>query len=243
MRLALITLAAGSALATAAFAQEPAATPAPMMAPAAPAADPMAPPAAPMAPAADPMAPAMAAPAADPMAAPAAPAAPPEQVLAPLATDPLGLTIVDTMEKICKPIAQGTGTLEDLAKANGYTLRRRVWTRVVAAPVQIVLQPTSTANPTTCTLTINHAKGDFQNLVNGLHAWASRQTPVLQLRPPYSYEDQVAKVKRTTVGWEAPSQTSPTGMTGLAFTQLERLNGRDIVRGMDQSELLYQIRP
>lgn len=227
MRLALLTLAASSAIATAAFAQEPA--PAAPMTPAAPA------------PAADPMAAPAPAPAAEPAAA--APAAPPEQVLAPLATDPLGLTIVDTMEKVCKPIAQGTGKLDALAKADGYALKRKLWTKQVDATSTIILQPTSTANPTTCTLTINHAKGGFQEMVNGLHAWASRQSPVLQLRPPYSYEDQLNKVKRTTVGWEAPSQTSTTGMTGLAFTELKRFDGRDIVKNLDQSELLYQIRP
>lgn len=228
MRLALLTLAASSAIATAAFAQEPA--PAAPMTPAAPA------------PAADPMA--APAPAADPAAAaPAAPPAEPAQVLAPLATDPLGLTIVDTMEKVCKPIAQGTGKLDALAKADGYALKRKLWTKQIDATSTIILQPTSTANPTTCTLTINHAKGGFQDMVNGLHAWASRQEPVLQLRPPYSYEDQLNKTKRTTVGWEAPSQTSTTGMTGLAFTELKRLDGRDIVKNLDQSELLYQIRP
>ena len=228
MRLALLTLAASSAIATAAFAQEPA--PAAPMTPAAPA------------PAADPMAAPAPAPAADPAAA-AAPPAEPAQVLAPLATDPLGLAIVDTMEKVCKPIAQGTGKLDALAKADGYAMKRKLWTKQIDATSTIMLQPTSTANPTTCTLTINHAKGGFQDMVNGLHAWASRQAPVLQLRPPYSYEDQVNKMKRTTVGWEAPSQTSTTGMTGLAFTELKRLNGRDIVKNADQSELLYQIRP
>lgn len=226
MRLALLTLAAGSAIATAAFAQEPA--PAAPMTPAAPA------------PAADPMAAPAPAPAADPAAA--APAEP-AQVLAPLATDPLGLTIVDTMEKVCKPIAQGAGKLDALAKADGYALKRKLWTKQVDATSTIILQPTSTANPTTCTLTINHAKGGFQEMVNGLHAWASRQEPVLQLRPPYSYEDQLNKMKRTTVGWEAPSKTSTTGMTGLAFTELKRFDGRDIVKNLDQSELLYQIRP
>ncbi len=234
MRIALLTLAAGSAIASAAFAQAPAPA-APMGAPRAPAAP---------APAADPMAAPVAAPAADPAAAaPAAPPAEPAQVLAPMATDPLGLTIVDTMEKVCKPIAQGVGKLDVLAKANNYTLRRRLWTKQVDATSSIVLQPTSTANPTTCTLTITHPKGSFQTMVNGLHAWASREQPVLQLRPPYSYQDQVAKVMRTTVGWEAPSPTSTTGMTGLAFTELKRLDGRDIVRNLDQSELLYQIRP
>lgn len=227
MRLALLTLAASSAIATAAFAQEPA--PAAPMTPAAPA------------PAADPMATPTPAPAAEPAAA--APPAEPAQVLAPLATDPLGLTIVDTMEKVCKPIAQGTGKLDALAKADGYALKRKLWTKQVDATSTIILQPTSTANPTTCTLTINHPKGGFQEMVNGLHAWASRQEPVLQLRPPYSYEDQLNKVKRTTVGWEAPSQTSTTGMTGLAFTELKRFDGRDIVKNLDQSELLYQIRP
>jgi hypothetical protein len=160
-----------------------------------------------------------------------------------MATDPLGLQIVDTMEKVCKPVAQGAGKLDALAKADGYALKRKLWTKQVDATSILTLQPTSTANPTTCTLMITHAKGGFQGMVNGLHAWASREAPVLQLRPPYSYEDQVAKVKRTTVGWEAPSQTSTTGMTGLAFTELKRLDGRDIVKNADQSELLYQIRP
>jgi hypothetical protein len=221
MRLALLTLAAGSAIATAALAQE--AAQAPVAAPAEAAAP---------APAADPAA-----------AAPAAAPAEPAQVLAPLPTDPLGVAILDTMEKVCKPIAQGAGKLDDLAKADGYALKRRLWTKSIGGPVQLVLQPTSTANPTTCTVTITTNKGEFQTLVNGLHAWASRETPVLQLRPPYSYEDQLNKVKRTTVGWEAPSQTSTTGMTGLAFTELKRLDGRDIVRNADQAELLYQIRP
>ena len=135
------------------------------------------------------------------------------------------------------------GKLDALAKADGYALKRKQWTKQADATSSIVLLPTSTANPTTCTMMITHPKGSFQTMVNGLHAWASREAPVLQLRPPYSYEDQVAKVKRTTVGWEAPSQTSTTGMTGLAFTELKRLDGRDIVKNADQSELLYQIRP
>ncbi len=222
MRLALLALAASSALVSTAFAQDaaPAAAPMPMPAPAP-------------------------ADAAAPAAAPVAEAVPAEapQVLAPLPTDPLGVAILDTMEKVCKPIANGQGKLDDLAKADGYVLKRKMWTKVVAEPAQLVLQPTSTANPTTCTVTINYAKGGFQDLVNGLHAWASREAPVLQLRPPYSYEDQINKVKRTTVGWEAPSQTSTTGMTGLAFTQLARFDGKDLAKNADQSELLYQVRP
>jgi hypothetical protein len=238
MRLALLTLAASAAvLSTAAFAQDPAAAPA---APAAPAAAP-APDAA--APAPDAAAPAAPADAGAPAAAPAAPPAPPPQELAPLPTDPLGLTLIDTLEKICKPIAMGTGKLDDLAKADGFALKRKMWTKAIdTMGTQVVLQPTSVANPTTCTMIIDHPKGGFQNLVNGMHAWASRQDPVMQLRAPYAYDDQIAKVKRTTVGWEAPSVTSPTGMTGMAFTQLARLDGKDIVRNMDESELMFQIR-
>lgn len=222
MRLALLTLAASAVALSSAYAQDAAM-------PAAPAPDMAAPPAT------LPPPPGMAA---------AEIAAPPPQELAPMPTDPLSLTLIDTLEKICKPIAEGGANLDALAKANGYTVRRRVLTRVVAeGGVQIMLQPTSVANPTTCTMLINHPKGEFQNLVNGMHAWASRHDPVMQLRAPYSYEDQVSRLKRTTVGWEAPSVTSPTGMTGMAFTQLERLNGRDIVRNMDQSELMFQKRP
>lgn len=223
MRLALLTLAASAVALSSAFAQEAAA------------------PAAPMAPAAaDPDAPATLPP--PPGMAPAEMAAPPAQELAPMPTDPLSLTMIDTLEKVCKPIAGQTGQLADLAKANGYTLRRRMWTRAVDKTTNIVLQPVSVANPTTCVMTVTHPKGEFQNLVNGMHAWASRQNPVMQLRAPYTYEDQVTRMKRTTVGWEAPSVTSATGMTGMAFTALARLNGRDIVRGADQSELMYQIR-
>lgn len=224
MRFALLALAASTAAFSVAAAQP--AAPAPEAA----------------APAPEAAAPAPAAPA-DPAAAPAAPAAPPEQQLAPLPTDPLGVAILDSMEKVCKPIANRAGKLDDLAKADGYALKKKMWTKQIDATSNLVLQPISTANPTTCTVTVTHAKGSFQGLVNGLHAWASREAPVLQLRAPYSYEDQINKVKRTTVGWEAPSATSATGMTGLAFTQLSRLDGKDLVKGADQSELLYQIRP
>jgi hypothetical protein len=221
MRLALLTLAASAVALSSAYAQDAAmpAAPAPDM----------------TAPATLPPPPGMAA---------AEIAAPPPQELAPMPTDPLALTLIDTLEKICKPISEGGASLDALAKANGYTVRRRVLTRVVAeGGVQVMLQPTSVANPTTCTMLINHPKGEFQNLVNGMHAWASRHDPVMQLRAPYAYDDQVTRTKRTTVGWEAPSVTSPTGMTGMAFTQLSLLNGRDIVRGMDQSELMFQKRP
>ena len=219
MRFALLALAASTAAFSVASAQEAA------QAPAAPAAEAAAP---------------------APAAEAAAPAAPPEQQLAPLPTDPLGLTILDTLDKVCKPIATSTGKQEDVAKAAGFTLQKKLWTKVVdkASGVQIVLVPWSQANPTTCTMTINHAKGGFQGMVNGIHAWASRQDPILQLRAPYSYIDQTSRVpiKRTTVGWEtADISTIPT-KTGMSFTQLERTDGKEIVRGVDQSELMYQIR-
>ena len=236
MRLALLTLAASTVALSAAYAQDPAA---PAM-PAAPAADAAAPAAAPVDPAA-----ASGALAAPPGTAPAdvAPPPPPAQELAPLATDPLGLTIVDTLEKVCKPVATGAAKLDAVAKADGYVLKRKMWTKALdKTGTQITIQPTSTANPTTCVMLVNHPKGQFQTMVNGLHGWASRQDPIMQLRAPYAYDDQVTGMKRTTVGWEAPSVTSTTGMTGMAFTQLAKLKGGDIVRGLDQTELMYQIR-
>ena len=135
-----------------------------------------------------------------------------------LPTDALSLAMIDTLEKVCKPVATGSAKLDAVAKANGFAMKRKLWTKVVDASDTIMLQPTSTANPTTCTMTVDHPKGQFQTLVNGMHAWASRQDPILQLRAPYAYDDQVTGMKRTTVGWEAPSVTSTTGMTGMAFT-------------------------
>ena len=221
MRLTLLTLAASAVVISATHAQEPTAPAAPMAA--APAA-------------------ALAAPEGT-TPAEVAPPPPPEQQLAPLATDPLGLTIIDTMEKDCKPIASSAGKLDDVAKADGYVLKRKMWTKSIDKDgTQIAIQPTSTANPTTCTMLINHPKGQFQSMVNGLHGWASRQDPIMQLRAPYAYDDQISGMKRTTVGWEAATANSATGMTGMAFTQLAKLKGGDIVRGMDQTELMYQIR-
>jgi hypothetical protein len=237
MRLALLTLAVSTVALSSAYAQDatqPAAPAAPAAAaPAAPA--PAAP--APAAPGAAPAAPV------DPAAASAAaPAAPAPQELAPMPTDALSVAMIDTLEKVCKPVASGASKLDPVAKANGFVMKRKLWTKVVDETDTITLQPTSTANPTTCTLTVVHPKGEFQTLVNGMHAWASRQEPVMQLRAPYAYDDQITKIKRTTVGWEAPTPNSTTGMTGMAFTQLARLDGKEIVKGADQSELMYQIR-
>jgi hypothetical protein len=223
MRLALLSLTA-AAVATAAFAQE-------APAPAAPAA------AAPMtAPATDP--------AVAPMAAPAAPAAevpppppPPPQDLTPLPTDPLGVAIVDTIEKVCVPAVAG-GDLAKIAKANGFAMKKKLWTKALAEkPYQIVVQPMSTANPTTCKLTIDLPIDASQGLVTGLHGWASHHDPILQLRSPYSMD--YPGVKRTTVSWET---TVAGPFTGMSFASMKKTNGQPLLKNADQAELLYQTR-
>jgi len=226
MRLALLSLTA-AAVATAAFAQE---------APA-PAAPPMA---------APPMAAPMTAPATDPMAAPAAPAAapvaeappaPPPQELTPLPTDPLGVAIVDTIEKVCVPAVAG-GDLAKIAKANGFAMKKKLWTKALAEkPYQIVVQPMSTANPTTCKLTIDLPIDASQGVVTGLHGWASHHDPVLQLRSPYSMD--YPGVKRTTVSWET---TVAGPFTGMSFASMKKTNGQPLLKNADQAELLYQTR-
>jgi hypothetical protein len=227
MRLALLSLTA-AAVATVAFAQEapaPAAPPAvaPMTAAPAPA------------PAADPMA--------MPMPAPAAPAAevppppPPPQELAPLPTDPLGIAIIDTIEKVCVPSVAG-GDLAKIAKANGFVMKKKLWTKAMAVkPYQIVVQPKSSANPTTCTLTIDLPIDGAQGLVTGLHGWASRHDPILQLRSPYSMD--YPGVKRTTVSWET---TVAGPFTGMSFASMKKTNGQPLLKAADQAELLYQTR-
>lgn len=234
MRLALLSLTA-AAVATAAFAQD---VPAPAMpTPAAPAADPMAAPA--PAPAADPMAaqPVPAAPAAPVAEAPPPP--PPEQQLAPMPTDPEILAVIDTVEKVCKPAVSG-GNLDQLAKANGFALRRKLWTKAMATkPYQIVVQPKSTANPTVCTLTIDFPIGQGQEFANGLHAWASRQDPIMQSQNVYAVPP-VGKLKRTTLSWE----TKVAGpYTAMSVGLLKTADDKPVLRNADQAELLFQYRP
>jgi hypothetical protein len=231
MRLALLSLTA-AAVATVAFAQE---APAPaMQAPAAPA------------PAADPMAaqPAPAAPA-DQMAAPVAPvaeappAAPPEQQLAPMPTDPEILTVIDAVEKVCKPSVMG-GDLNQLAKANGFAMKRKLWTKAMATkPYQIVVQPKSVANPNVCTLTIDFPIGQGQEYANGLHAWASRQDPIMQSQNVYAVPP-VGKTKRTTLSWE----TKVAGpYTAMSVGLLKTADDKPVLKNADQAELLFQYRP
>ncbi len=226
MRLALLSLTAAT-IATAALAQE---APAPAAPPAA----------------APPMAAPMTAPAADPMAAPAAPAAapvaeappaPPPQELTPLPTDPLGLAIIDTIEKVCVPSVAG-GDLAKIAKANGFAMKKKLWTKALAQkPYQIVVQNKSSANPTTCGLVIDLPIDGSQTLVTGLHGWASHHEPVLQLRSPFSMD--YPGLKRTTVSWET---TAAGPFTGMSFISLKKTDGKPVLKAADQAELLYQTR-
>lgn len=235
MRLALLSLTA-AAVSTAAFAQ------APMPAPGTPATQAPTPQMGASAPSA------MPAPAADPMAAPAAPAAPvaeapppppPEQQLAPMPTDPEILAVLDTVEKVCKPSVNG-GNLDQLAKANGFALKRKLWTKAMATkPYQIVVQPKSTANPTVCTLTIDFPIGQGQEFANGLHAWASRQDPIMQSQNVYAVPP-VGKFKRTTLSWE----TKVAGpYTAMSVGLLKTADDKPVLKNADQAELLFQYRP
>ena len=224
MRLALLSLTAAS-IATAAFAQE-AAQPVPA-----------APPAAAPAPATDPMA----APAQAPTAAPVAeaPPAPPPQELAPMPTDPQILAVIDAVEKVCRPSTAG-GDLNQLAKANGFVMKKKLWTKAMAQkPYQIVVQPKSVANPNVCTLTIDFPAETGQTFANGLHAWASRQDPIMQSQNVYAVPP-VGKIKRTTLSWETKTAGPYTAMSvGL----LRTADDKPVLKGADQAELLFQYRP
>jgi hypothetical protein len=147
--------------------------------------------------------------------------------------------VIDTVEKICKPSVKG-GNLDQLAKANGFAMKKKLWTKSMATkPYQIVVQPKSTANPNVCTLTIDFPAETGQILANGLHAWASREDPIMQSQNVYAVPP-VGKIKRTTLSWETKTEGAYSAMSvGL----LRTADDKPVLKGADQAELLFQYRP
>ncbi len=207
MRIVFASLIAAAGLSGVAHAQDaapasdPAATaaapmaPAPEATPAAPAAE-----AAPAAPAPE-AAPAPAAEAAAP--APVAEAAPEEPPLPPIPTTGDGGALLSILEKICVPSVRGQ-KLDDLAKANGFKLNRRMGTW--SAPLNgnkaytVTLLPQG-SNKDACIAEVQYALGQDAPIITALNIWSSLHDPRLNLAANYVAVDADG-IKRVRKSWE-----------------------------------------
>jgi hypothetical protein len=161
MRLALALLLGVASLAPLAMAPAVMAQAAP--APTPPTAPPMSAPTPPVTPAA-PSAPAMATP------APPAPEAPPPPPAPP--TDPVAIALLNTLETVCMPSAQG-GNLAKIAKAAAYRKSGDNWVYKQPGYQFTVLAPGS--NPNICQVELVHPVNQAEPakpLVDALYNWA-----------------------------------------------------------------------
>ena len=214
MRKVIATLAAASAFALPALAQEPPAAPAAAPAPAAVAAPAVAP---------------------APVAAPA-PAAAPET----LPTDGEIGQIINVLRTVCVPLVRG-GELAKLAtpaagfkrnkKEGGYTQT------LVAKPYTLtVYDPGS--NKQVCRLGINYTSGGEKPILLGLDKFAYLNQPRLRLQRENNYIPPT-DFMRVTSSWEYFTDKESTG---LVFVQLKKPDGSEVNPKWGMGEILYSER-
>jgi len=223
MRIALASLLAATALATAApltsaWAQQPAPPPAPAAPPAA-------------------------APAPDAAAAPAAPAQSPtdeaKAKLAALTGD--GAQILQTIEKVCVPLVRG-GNFEQLMKANGYKLNRRdqTWSIQLGATnkdYSITMAPPG-VNKDVCRGEVHYALNQDQPIIQALLIWTFLHQPELELQANYVAVDADG-VKRVRKSWEAQT---PSLSTAVNFSTWTKPDDTSLNAKYSTGELFYQER-
>lgn len=232
-----------AAMGAAAFAQEPAVPTA--QPPAAPAAQPPA--AAAPAPAAAPADPTAQAPVAAPAAAAPveqAQAAPPEPPPV-LPTSGDGAVVVDLLTKVCRPLIEGKGTFDQLAKAAGMTQDRRTknWTKAltVKTPYLVEMSAPQSSNKNTCSMTVRYAPGWDQPIIEAMNVWRFLHDPQLKLKRNDigAYKD----AQRTTTTWDNWENQSYDGkMIGLILVQLNAPDGKPMNKNFDEALVSYSQR-
>ena len=234
MRIAIASLFAVTALATAAQAQQPAPATTPPAPPAPPATTAAAPPAAPAAPAT---------PAPDAAAAPAQPTQSPadeaKAKLAALTGD--GAQILQTIEKVCIPLVRG-GNFEQLMKANGFKLNRRdqTWTVQLGTTNKdySITMAAPGINKDVCRGEVHYAVNQDQPIIQALLIWTFLHQPELELQANYVAVDPDG-VKRVRKSWEAQT---PTSSTAVNFSTWTKPDDTSLNAKYSTGELFYQER-
>jgi len=234
MRLALVSLIALTAGAGA-YAQTssppppaPAASP-PANAPPAAASAPSPPP-----PQSQPPAPGAAAPGTSPPgAAPTSPPPPPPPPAPP--TDPAAIAVLNVVQKICIPAANG-GDLAQLAKAAGYRKSGDTWTYRQRDFSLVIDNPGS--NPTQCHVEVTHPvdqESPGRPIIVALNDWAG----IINGWSLYRNDKSVQGSEQyTTRSWQ---HTTDEKVESLVFTTRRKADGTPLHSGQDASELIYGV--
>jgi hypothetical protein len=231
MRLALVSLFAIAGFATAAQAQMPAPAPDPAAAQPPPVQPmPVQPPAAPAAPA--PMDAAPVAPAPPPVVAeaPPPPPAPP-----PAPTDPTAIAVMNVLENVCMPAANG-GNLEKIAKSAGY--RRSGDNFVLKQPGFQLTVLSQGFNPTQCHVDLVHPidpEAPAKPLVIALHNWAVLTHGWTLYR---NDKNVSAGQEFTTRSWE---HTADGKNEAVVITTMRKADGTPAQKNADTSTLIYSV--
>lgn len=238
MRLALVSLFAIAGFATAAQAQMPAPAPDPAAQP--PATEPPAAPASPAPMDAAPVAPTSAP---EPSVAPPPPAPPPVVAEAPppppppppAPTDPAAIAVMNVLENLCMPAANG-GNLEKIAKSAGY--RKSGDNFVLKQPgfQFTVLAPGF--NPTQCHVDLVHPidpEAPAKPLVIALHNWAVLTHGWTLYR---NDKNVSAGQEFTTRSWE---HTADGKNEAIVITTVRKADGTPAQKNADTSTLLYSV--
>lgn len=214
---ALLGLTAAAVFATAAFAQDPAATPTPETA---------------QAPAAEAWTPAEVAPSPAPaVEAPAVVEAPPAPP--PVPTDPTSLAVLDVLTRVCAQSVRG-GDLKSLATAAGFKMRRDRWVKQYAKGYQISISPPGT-NPQVCSVTLDYPIDGIGPVIVDVHNWAMGKGWDL-----YRNDQILTDMDRTTRSWEMRGETE---LEAVVLVTVRKPNGAPFSRNADRAELLYSLYP
>ena len=213
MRLALSSLILAAGLSTAAYAQDPAAQPAPAAAAPAPAA----------------------APAAE--AAPAEPAPPPPT----LPTTGTGAEAIAIVEKICVPSVRGQN-FDEVAKANGFKLNKReqTWSKQLGPDkgYSVILYPPG-SNKSVCMTELRYAMGQDVEVAKALNVWAFVHQPPLDPTANYTQAQDPDGLKRVRRSWE---YVSATDSIGLNFSTVRKPDDTPLNAKYDTATMQYQER-
>lgn len=226
MRIAIASLVAVTALATAAQAQEPA-----------PPTTPATPPAA--APAAPPAAPAPDASAAPPAQPAVSPQDEAKAKLAAITGD--GAQIIQTLDKVCIPLVRG-GNFEQIMKANGYKLNRRdqTWSVQLGTTSKdySITMSAPGANKDVCRGEVHYALNQDKPIVEAVNIWAFLHQPELEATANYVAVDADG-IKRVRKSWEA---LTPSSSTAVNFSTWTKPDDSSLNAKYSTGELFYQER-
>lgn len=223
MRIAISSLILAAGLATAAHAQEPAATAQATPAPAAQ----------------DPATAAQPAPATTP--APAAEAPAPAQPPPQLPTTGDGAVLISVIQNVCVPAVRGQN-LGDLAKAQGFKQNRRdqTWAKPLGGhkAYQVVLYPQG-SNQDVCFGEIRFAHGQEEPIVSALNIWSFVQQPPLDPTANYTQPVDPDGLKRVRRSWE---HVSSNQSIGLNISTVRKPDDTPVNKAYDLATFQYQER-